>query len=216
MKLKNHSLAFIALLLLGTAAFLGGCATTGMDRSVKTSNSIKDVDSEIRKMIIQIDVTAASLDSLVSAGQPDLKKSFDTYSKNLKNLDSEGKKVIKRTEEMKAHSKEYFAEWEKQGEAFTNPEIRELSAERRIKLAEIYARVPAAGAGINRTYHAYLTDLQEIQKYLSTDLTTNGVVAINPVAKRSVQDLDALKISLQPVLTALDEIKSELYSSGKK
>jgi hypothetical protein len=216
MKLKNHSLAFIALLLLSTATFLGGCATTGMDRSDKASNSIKDVDSEIRKMIIQIDVTAASLDSLVSAGQPDLKKSFETYSENLKNLDREGKKVIRRTEEMKARSKEYFAEWEKQGEAFTNPEIRELSAERRTKLAEIYVRVPAAVAGINRTYHAYLTDLQEIQKYLSTDLTPNGVLAINPVAKRSVQDLDALKLSLQPVFAALEEIKSELYSSGKK
>lgn len=216
MKLKTHSLAFFAMLLFGTAAFLGGCATTGMDRSVKTSNSIRDVDSEIRKMIVQIDVTAASLDSLVSPGQPDLKKSFDTYSKNLKNLDSEGKKVIKRTEEMKTRSNEYFAEWEKQGEAFTNPEIRELSAERRVKLAEIYARVPVAGAGINRTYHTYLTDLQEIQKYLSTDLTPGGVVAINPVAKRSVQDLDALKLSLQPVLAALDEIKAELYKSGKK
>jgi hypothetical protein len=215
MKLRRHSLAFFAFLLLGTAAFLGGCATTGMDRSVKTSNSIKDVDSEIRKMVIQIDVTAASLDSLVSPGQPDLKKAFDTYTKNLAHLDSEGKKVIKRTEEMKANSKEYFAEWEKQGEAFTNPEIGSLSAERRMRLAEIYARVPAAGAGMIRTYHAYLTDLKEIQKYLSTDLTPNGVESITPVAKKSVQDLDALKLSLNPVIVALDEIKAELYSKKK-
>jgi seryl-tRNA synthetase len=186
-----------------------------MDRSVKTSNSIKDVDSEIRKMIVQIDVTASSLDSLVSPGQPDLKKAFDSYSKNLTHLDSEGKKVIKRTEEMKAHSKEYFAEWEKQGEAFTNPEIRELSAERRNTLAEIYARVPVAGAGINRTYQAYLTDLKEIQKYLSTDLTPNGVEAIAPVAKKSVQHLDDLKASLKPVIVALDEIKAELYTKKK-
>jgi hypothetical protein len=215
MKLKKHSLALFATLLFGTAAFLGGCATTGMDRSVKTSNSIRDVDSEIRKMIVQIDVTASSLDSLVIIGQSDLKKSFDAYSKNLTNLDSEGKKVIKRTEEMKAHSKEYFAEWEKQGESFTNSEIRELSAERRNKLAEIYAQVPAASAGIDRTYQAYLTDLKEIQKYLSTDLTPNGVEAIAPVAKISVKHLDDLKASLNPVIVALDEIKSELYIKKK-
>lgn len=203
------------MLLLGTAAFLGGCATTGMDRSVKTSNSIKDVDSELRKMIVQIDVTAASLDSLVSPGQSDLKKSFDSFSNNLAKFDKEGKRVLKRIEEMKAQSKEYFDEWEKQGDTFTNPEIRELSAERRIKLAETYARVPAAGAGIKGTYYAYLTDLKEIQKFLSTDLTPKGVEIITPVAKKSVQDLDALTSSLQPVLAALDEIKAELYYRKK-
>ena len=78
---RNNSLAFFTMLLLGTAAFLflWGCATTGMDRSVKTSNSIKEVDSDIRKINVQIDVTATSLDSLVKTGQPDLKKAFETY-----------------------------------------------------------------------------------------------------------------------------------------
>jgi seryl-tRNA synthetase len=203
------------MLVLGTVSFLGGCATTGMDRSVKTSNSIREVDGEIRKMIVQIDVTAASLDAVVTTGQPNLKKTFDKYSDNVENLDKEGKRVIKRLEEMKVRSNEYFAEWEKEGDAFTNSEIRELSTERRTKLAASYARVPAAGAGIKGTYNAYLTDLKEIQKYLSTDLTPKGVEGITPVANKSVQDLDALKQSLQPVIAALDEIKAELYNANK-
>jgi hypothetical protein len=215
MKFRNCSLAIFAMLLLGTVSFLGGCATTGMDRSVKTSNSIREVDSEIRKMIVQIDVTAASLDAVVTTGQPNLKKPFEKYSDNVENLDKEGKRVIKRLEEMKIRSNEYFAEWEKEGDALTNSEIRELSTERRTKLAASYARVPAAGAGIKGTYNAYLTDLKEIQKYLSTDLTPKGVEGITPVANKSVQDLDALKQSLQPVIAALDEIKAELYNAKK-
>jgi predicted nuclease with TOPRIM domain len=203
------------MLLLGTAAFLGGCATTGMDRSVKASNSIKEVDSEIRKMSVQIDVTAASLYTLVNTGKPDLKKSFDSYTDNLAKLDKEGNRVLKRLEEMKSRNKEYFEEWEKEGDAFTNSEIRELSSERRTRLAEIYARVPAAGAGIKGTYHAYLTDLKEIQKFLSTDLTPKGIESITPVANKSVQDLDSLKISLQPVIAALDDIKAEMYNKKK-
>ena len=115
MKLRNHSPVFFTMLLLGTVAFLSGCATTGMDRSVKTSNSIQDVDKEIRKLIAQIDVTGTSLDALVSPANPDLKKSFNTYTDDLANLDSEGKRVIKRMDEMKSKSTAYFAEWEKQG-----------------------------------------------------------------------------------------------------
>jgi len=215
MKLGSRSVAILAMLLLGTVAITGGCATTGMDRSVKASNSIRDVDDEIRKMMVQIDLTASSLDALVTPGLSDLKKPFDKYSDNLARLDKEGKKVLKRTDEMKSRNNEYFTEWEKQGDAFTNPEIRQLSAERRIKLAEIYARVPATAAGIKGTYQAYLTDLKEIERYLSTDLTPKGVESITPVAKRSVQDMNELKLSLQPVVAALDEIKAEMYT-GKK
>jgi hypothetical protein len=203
------------MFLLVTASFITGCATTGMDRAVRTSNSIRDVDSEMRKMMVQIDVTAASLDTLVKAGQPDLKKTFTSYSDNLEKLDNEGQRVLSRLEEMKLHSKEYFSEWEKQGIVYTNSEIRELSDDRRSKLAEIYARVPAAGAGIKGAYHAYLTNLKEIQLYLSNDLTPKGVEGIDPVAKKAVVDLAALKTSFQPVLSALDEIKTEIYS-GKK
>lgn len=215
MKLKKQSLAFFALLLIGTSAFLGGCATTGMDRSVQTSSSIKDVDSEIRKMIVQLDATGASLDALVKPGQDNLKKSFNSYSDNVVKLDKEGKRVLKRLDEMKTSSKEYFEEWEKQGDSFTNSQIRELSEERRSNLAAIYARVPAAGSGVKGAYHAYLTDQKEIQMYLSNDLTPKGIEGITPVAKKSVQDMEILKESLRPVLTALDEIKSELYT-GKK
>jgi chromosome segregation ATPase len=215
MKLRNHSLAVCTMVLLGTASFLGGCATTGMDRSEKTSSSIQDLENEIRKIDLQIDATSQSLDALVIPGNPDLKKSFNSYSDNLNKLDDDGKRVIKRMDEMKEHSKEYFAEWEKQGVNYKNPEISQLSAERRMKLTEIYSRVPAAGAGIKSSYMASLSTLKEIRSYLSNDLTPKGVETIDPVAKRAVQDLSSLKTSLQPVIPALEEIKVELYS-GKK
>jgi len=215
MKNRNHSLAFLTMLMIGAAAFLGGCATTGMDRSVKTSTSIQEVTNEIEKMDAQLDTTAASLDILLMPGQPDVKKSFEEYSDNVVKLEKEGNRVLKRMEEMKSHSIEYFAEWEKQGSAYSNPRIRELSEERRLKLAATYAKVPAAGAGVKVSYLAYLSDLKEIQIYLSNDLTPQGLETITPVADKTDQDLAALKESMQPVLAALNEIKAELQGETK-
>jgi len=197
--------------LLGTASLVGGCATTGMDRSESTSSSIQDVDSEMRKMVVQIDLTSASLESLVKSDQSGLKKAFDAYSDNVSKLEKEGNRAIKRLDEMKLNSREYFAEWEKQGIAYKNPEIRELSEERRLKLAEIYARIPAANAGVKVSYLAAMADLKEIRTYLSNDLTPKGIEAITPVATKTIQDLESLKVSLYPVISALDEIKPELY-----
>jgi predicted GTPase len=215
MKFRNHKSVLVTLLLLGAAAFLGGCATTGMDRSVKASNSIREVDDDIRKMVAHVDLTAASLDVLVMASQPDLKKSFDAYKDNLAKLESHGKRVIKHIEEMKLRNKEYFAEWEKQGDNYTNPQIREFSEERRNKLAEIYNQVHKTGGGVKNAYLAYLSDLKEIHLYLSNDLTPKGLESIAPVANKTKQDLEVLRASIQPVIAALDGIKAELYD-GKK
>jgi hypothetical protein len=215
MNSRNHSHALVAMLMVGVAAFLGGCATTGMDRSAKTSNSIQEVDNEIVAMYAQLDETAASLDRLLRPGQPEVKKHFEIYSDNVVRLEDEGNRVLKRLQEMKAHSIEYFAEWEKQGSSYANPQIRALSEERRLQLAETYDRVPAAGAGIKVTYLAYLSDLKEIQIYLANDLTPQGIETITPVADKTDQDLEALKESMQPVLAALDELKTELQGQTK-
>lgn len=213
MNLKNYSVAFLSMVLLGMLTLLSGCATTGMERSTATANSIDDVDAEIRKMTTNIDITAASLDSLVKSEPAGLKRSFDSYSDSLAKLDAQGKLVLKRVGEMKANSKEYFAEWEKQGDTYTNPKIRQLSEERRIKLAEIYGQVPIAGAGIEESYQSYLTNLKEIHRYLSNDLTPSGVNAIAPVTQTAFRDLDRLKESIKPLIRALDDIKAELYSA---
>lgn len=215
MKRRFLPLALFTTFLLAAAAFLGGCATTGMDRSVKTSNSMQEVDTAIRKLMIQIDETSLSLDVLINAGNSDRRKSFDTYSDNVARLDKNGKREIKRMDEMKARSKEYFTEWEKQDNAYKNPEIRELSEDRRNKLALIYARVPEATAGVRGAYLDYMKDLKEIQIYLSNDLTPSGIETITPVTRKTVQHLDVLKASFRPVIAALDEIKAELYN-GKK
>jgi chromosome segregation ATPase len=213
MNIKSYSVALLGVILFGMVTVLGGCATTGMERSTATVNSIDDVDAEIRIMTTNIDVTAASLDNLGKSEPAGLKRSFDSYSDNLAKLDAQGKLVIKRVGEMKANSKEYFAEWEKQGDTYTNPKIRQLSEERRIKLAEIYAQVPIAGAGIEESYQSYLTNLKEIHRYLSNDLTSSGVNAIAPVTQTAFRDLDRLKESLKPLIRALDDIKAELYSA---
>jgi len=215
MKLRKKSALFISMILLATTALLGGCASTGMKRSEKTSNSIKHVDTEIREFMVQIDATSASLDSLVTGGTSDSKKHFETYKDNVAKFEKNGNQVVKRLDEMKLNSREYFEEWAKEGANFTNPEIRALSEERRSKLAGIYAQVPAANAGVKGSYNAALTDLKEIQKYLSNDLTPQGIEGANPIAQKSIQDLAQLKESLKPVIISLDEIKAELYHKGQ-
>lgn len=201
--------------LLGIILLLCNCEKNSLTRAINTSNSMQDVDEEMRKMSTQIVVTATSLETLIDAEVPDLKNDFDAYSANLKKLNHQGKIVLKRIDEMKSKSKEYFVEWEKQENTYTNQTIRDLSEQRRIKLAKSYDEVRIKSIGIKEAYQAYSEDLNEIQAYLANDLTPSGIDALKPVTQKANQNLKQLKKSFEPVIEALNEIRAQMYGGTK-
>lgn len=205
----------LLILLIGITLFLCSCQRNGITRAMKTSNSIHDVDEEIRKMSTQIEITATSLETLIKAEAPDYKNDFDSYTENLNKLRHQGKIVLKRVDEMKSNSKEYFSEWEKQENTYTNQTIRDLSEQRRNKLAKSYDEVRISSIGIKEAFLTYQTDLNEIHSYLSNDLTASGIKALKPVTQKANQDLYPLKKSFNPVINALNEIRDQLYGGTK-
>ncbi|MDO8723335.1 MAG: DUF2959 family protein [Syntrophales bacterium] len=216
MKIKTKPAALFTTLLFGAIAFMGGCATTGMERSASTSTSMKTVESDIRQAAAQVDATGASLNELINPDQAKVKKAFDKYSDNVAKMEQMGKRLLKHTDEMSTRGKEYFEEWDKQGNTYKNPQIRELSEQRRADLGAIYAQIPVASVGVKGAFNAYLSDIKEIQKYLSNDLTPKGIESIAPVAQKAVSDGALLKEAVTPVLAAIDRVRAELATGGAK
>ena len=211
MKLRFQSGVFFSLVLLGAITCLTGCATTGMDRATKTTNSMQTVEGDYKQASGQIDATRASLEELVKPDQTSMKKAYDVYAGNVKKMEKSGKHLDMHTEQMRARGNEYFAEWES---SYTNPEIRELSERRRIEMRAVYAKIPEASIGVKGALKSYLTDIREIQMYLSNDLTPQGIEAIRPIARRAVNDGESLKETVKPVLAAIDRVKIEVAQGG--
>lgn len=215
MNFKNLLPAKLCIILIGLSLFISSCQRNGLTRSIKTSNSIQDVDEEMRKMATQIEATETSLETLVDAEAADLKNDFDDYSANLNKLNAQGKIVMKRIDEMKTKSRDYFVEWEKQENTYTNQNIRDLSEQRRNKLAKSYDEVRIKSIGIKGTYLAYSTDLNEIQSYLENDLTLNGIKTLKPVTRKASENLELLEESFEPVIEALNDIRTQLHGGNK-
>ncbi|RQW89542.1 MAG: hypothetical protein EHM79_03085 [Geobacter sp.] len=207
MKLRVQSGVFFTALLLGAFTCLTGCATTGIDRATKTTDSMQAVEEDYLKASEQIDVTRVSLENLIKPQQPDLRKSYDEYADNVEKMEKLGKQLDRHSEKMRARGNVYFTEWEN---SYTNPEIRELSERRRIEMREVYAKIPEASIGVRGSLKSYLTDIKEIQRYLSYDLTPAGIEAIRPIAQRAVIDGDSVKEAIKPVLAAIDLVKAEM------
>jgi len=214
MKLTDRTAALFVLVLLAAGALLGSCASTGIERSAKANSSLRLVEEDYRQVPVQVDASNAALRELIRPGQTDVKRAYDNYQDRVGNMQKLGRKLDQHTDEMKDRGQDYFEEWEKQGGTFANPQIRELSEQRRADLSRAYSAVTQSSIGARGALDAYLGDLKEIQGYLSNDLTPKGLESINPVAQTALQDGEKLKESVQPVLSAIDAAKSEMARGG--
>lgn len=216
MKIKTKGATLIATTLLGAVIFMGGCATTGSERAARTTISMQAVETDIKQASMQVDATGISLSELIKPEQLDAKKAFNKYSDEVVKMEKMGSQLLKHADEMSARGKDYFEEWETQGNTYTNPKIRELSEQRRNELGAIYLQIPAASVGIKGAFNAYLSDIKEIQMYLSNDITPKGIESIVPIAQKAIRDGELLKQAVTPVLSAIDSVKGELAPSGAK
>ena len=175
---------------------------------------MQTVERDYRQVATQVDATNASLQDVISPNQLDTKKALDNYKMNVAKMEQIGKRLDRDSAEMKNQGQDYFAEWEKQGSTYSNPQIRQLSEERRRQLREDFAHIPQASTGVQESLHSYLVAIREIQDYLSNDLTPSGVEGITPVAKTAMRDGEDVKTSVQPVLAAIDHARTAMAQGG--
>jgi len=123
--------------------------------------------------------------------------------------------LFEHADKMTAQGKEYFAEWQTEGSAYTNQQIQALSEQRRADLGVVFARISEASVGVKGAIQAYMSDVRDISTFLSNDLTPKGVEAITPIAQRAVRDGDSLKDAINPVLSAIGIASTELDHSGQ-
>lgn len=204
---------FTAMLMVGLLSMVG-CATTGMQRSTKAGDSMQDVQSDIRQLVAQIDATSASLNEVVKPGQSNVKKAFKKYSSNVGDMVKLEKQYLEHADKMNTQGKDYFQEWKTQGDTYSSQEIQKLSEQRRADQNAVFAQIAEANVGVRGALKAYMSDIREIELYLSNDLTSKGIEAITPTTQKAVMDGASLKDAIHPVLYAIGQARGELAPGG--
>jgi hypothetical protein len=215
MKLYKATVIAMSSLIMITAIIISGCSSTGMERSKKTSTTMETMDKDIKIVISQLDITGASLEALMRPNQQEIKKTYETFKENVSKMEDKEKDFINHAEEMKSRGKEYFAEWKQEGNEYKNPQIQALSDQRRNELGSIYDEIAENSIGVKEAYRVYLSDIREMQIYLSNDLTSKGIETISPVSKKIRSDGDNLKYSLTNLQKAIDRAREEMSQSGR-
>lgn len=172
------------------------------------------VDNDIKEIVVQLDATGSSLNELTKPGQADVKRALELYTKNVSMIEDMEKDFEKHSSELKESSDNYFEEWGENGSQYDNPEIQRNSDERRAALGETFDKIADNNVGVKEAFRAYVSDLTEIQRFVSNDLTSRGIDSIASISDQAVRNGDRLKNELISLQEAIEEARGEMRQSG--
>ena len=186
---------------LGLAAVLAivGCASSGYEKGAKTAEDIQSAANRIAALPGKIDGALNALDELVTKPQANLVPQFKAFSGQLADLVTEGKDIMAARHSLADNGKAFFAKWDEQLAQIQNEDIKARSQSRKAEVAQKLADIKRSYAEAEVAFKPFLSDLKDVQKYLSVDLTAGGVAAMKDSAAKASKEAGPLKDSIGKV-----------------
>lgn len=197
----NHSCKLIptmtSLATCAIALFLSaGCASSGRDKGNQTAAHIQTAANHIAALPNEIDQTLTSLSNLVHQPAADLRPQYKEFVFNLAVVEDAGMEIVDARIQLGEQGKAYFAEWDAQLAQIQNEDIQARSQSRKNEVAQKLQAIKRSYAEAEVAYRPFMSGLKDVQKYLSVDLTPDGVAAIKGTVAKAISDAGPLNASL--------------------
>jgi hypothetical protein len=195
---------------LAAAVLLTGCATSGYKQADKTGAGLAEFRAEIAKTQTAINETVTALDLVAQSANTDPRPAFEKFVKTVDRLESAAKTTAKRGQDMKAAGEAYFKQWEAQMASVQSEEIRKLAAERKAKLQETFSNIRKYSEPLKAQFDPWMSDLRDLQKYLSNDLTIAGVEAAKSLFVKATSEGTEVQKSMDALIAELNSVAAAL------
>jgi hypothetical protein len=195
MKTKFIQIIPLAASAVAAAMLLAGCTSTGYDQGNKTAANIQAAADLIAALPGQIDTTLASLNDMVAKPQADLRPQYKQFAANVAQVESSAKQIGDARNAMGKKQKEFFAKWDEQLAQIRNEDIKARSQSRKDEVNQRLLAIKTSYAEAEMAFKPFMADLQDVQKFLSVDLTAGGVAAIKDTAAKATQHAVPVKAS---------------------
>jgi hypothetical protein len=207
----NKTLALIVLAAAG--CLLAGCKSPNYKQADKTGEGIAEFRTEILNGKSAIDQTVTALGQIETTAATNPRKAYEQYAKSVANLESTANKVRKRSQDMQAEGKAYFARWEQQLAQVKNPEIQQLAAQRKAKLNEAFDSIKMVAEPLKAKFQPWMSDLKDLQTYLGNDLTVTGIDAAKGLFKKTLDEGREVQQSMDALVAELNTISASITAA---
>lgn len=156
----------------------------------------------------EIDDTLASLNTLATPGNADLRGSFDKYCNQLGLMNDHAQALKTEADAMRNSRDSYFGKWEEKVTEIDNPTIRASAEARRKRLRDAHEKIVTASSDAKDAYVPFMKDLEDIRKYLTSDLSSSSIADLGDAIKKVTTDSAVVKEKIGNIVTTLDSVQS--------
>ncbi len=197
--------SFVMVLAPARVGGVGDTFKQSAELGKKTAKTSEDVD----KYVTQLDKTEQALSSVSQAQRKDLKKRYESFSKEVDNLEEAQKHATTDIDEMKSTGAEYFAAWDTSITQMSTPELKQASTERRSKVMKDHDELAHTLGEIGSELQPFMSNLHDLRAFMETELSTENVGKAREMIQKSQGDAQALKEQIAGVQTTLKQFLSE-------
>ncbi len=204
MKLKPNLLFSSALVCACAATMLfAGCASTSADRAASMAGNVTQTGKQLESSKTAVTQVLTTLNQMVTQPSGDMRSQYKDYLASVKDLGKISDKVDGSINSMLAAGQVYFADWNNQIAAISDPTLKQLSADRKEQAVASLAELKTAMEKARSAYTPLAKDLDDVGLYLGNNLTADGIAAMKP-------RLDAIKVEAVGVRDALSSVVQSL------
>jgi hypothetical protein len=198
-----------ACLLIASASALAAKNTDTFRQSAELAKRTAKTSEDVDKYVAQLDKTEETLSSVAQAQSKDLKKRYESFSKELNALQDAQKHTTADIDEMKSTGAEYFASWDTSIAGMSDPGLKQASTERRSKVMKDHEELAANLHDIGSQLQPFMSTLLDLKAFMGTDLSSDNVGKAAEMIQKSQVGAHALKDKIAVVQTALKQFLNE-------
>jgi hypothetical protein len=114
---------------------------------------------------------------------------------------------------MQATAASHFESWQTDIDSLNNPQLRKASQTRLTKVQKAYDKAVAEIKNAAALFKPFISDLSDISKVLSNDLTAKGVSSISSVIRQGKGNLTTLSSAIENAMEEMESVEKALSSN---
>jgi len=176
---------------------------------------VKETQAEATRTAEQLKETVATLNALSKQKKGDLRPTYDKFCAEIVKTRAAADLTVSRVNSMNTSGVQYFEDWQKTINGINNESMRKKSQKRMDSVKTSYHKVLAAMTEAAEKFKPFLSDLNDIQKVLATDVTAGGVKAAESTIKSANWNYKYVEKAVKTALRELDKMAKSLNSEAQ-
>lgn len=163
----------------------------------------------------QLKATLDALNNLVRQPQPDLPGAYSAFAAEVPKTQHAAQWTQTRVNWMGSEGQTYFTGWQSTIDQIVNPNLRKKAQRRLESVKASYGRVNKSLTTATEKFEPFLSDLSDIQKILSNDITPGGVKAIKETVSDANWRYRSVNSAIQQALREMRRMEASLSPTGQ-